>query len=766
MAHLRLTSFNLHRIVPAVLAAAIALVACARKDVGGGYDLAPSAHAVPSASASAAPSSPIAAAPSSSAVLAAESWQQAVRLEQWNVAAPALDALDPGRKAQPEIRYARARVAIAREDYAAAANLLQGLESQLPELAESIAFHRAEAQLHAGFPEEAARYFSTGSGVPDLTKAAEAFANAGDPKRAREAIDRAVAATRSRQDEHAVRAHELRARIAAAAGDNALALSDLRFVAKHATFPDQAAEAVEAIRRIDPTQVPTAAERLARATRLSNLGDSAQALEELDRIAEAPGKSPSRAQLAMARARVVFGSRDRYDEAAKLFEDAARSEPSTAPEALFYAAKAWSRANQNERALALYARVARMYPRTPWAERADYQHARLLRLSARWREAVPAYASYLARHRRGSSVAEARLEHALCMLLDGKHKDAQQRLEELANRESNRLDAASLRELAGVAAFLSGDVAGAAFVWRDVIANDPLSWAALVAAARLESIGQSPPPAILPGPAIAQTPVVVGLPRAARLLHELGFDADAEEMLTEVEDAVVEPFGTRSAEARCTLYAQLGRARRLYRVAQRYAPAELLRYAPASSTRWAWNCLFPTPYDDFVHEVESAESVPRGFVHAVMRQESAFNPNARSAVGATGLMQLMPSTARRTLQTEQGDANDRMLGTPAVNLTAGTRYLGQLLAAFGKSLPLSAAAYNAGPKAVGQWLAKTGNVPIDVFVGLIPYRETRGYVGRVMGNYAKYSLLERGLDGIPRIALAIPKEISVPAELH
>jgi len=720
----------------------------------------PSASALPPSALPSSPSPPQPSPPS------AVSWVDAVRIEDWDRASVLLAALDPDQRARPEIRYVTARVELARKRYAQAASLLDGLDAHLPELAADIAFHRAEAQLHAGPVDQAAAYFASRTGVVELVKAARAFEQIGDPKRAREAVDRAIRAARHHHDEHEVQAHELRARLAEAAGEKAVAIADLQIVARYAPFADQAEDAVEGIRRLDPSQVPTAADRVARAARMASRGDSEQALDELDKVAATPGNTPSSGQLTLARARALYGTRSRYDEAARLFEQAAKMDPSCAPEALYFAAKAWSRADRNDLGLDLYARVTARFPKTPWADRAAFQRARLLRLDARWAEAAAAYSDYLARYRRGASAAEARYELALALLITKRPNDARKRLQQILRQQDNRTDAAALRELVGVAAFEAGDTAAAADLWRAVIRDDPLSFPALTSAARLRAIGQAPPPAIQPGPPSSLPPVTVQLPRIAHLLHDLGLDADAEAWIADNEDALVTGFGARTPEARCALYASLDRARRLYRVGQRFAPLDQVMYAPSSANRWAWHCLFPTPYSQAVQAHETTHGIPRGLIHAVIRQESAFNPDARSPVGALGLMQLMPATARKTA-TLMGSAIDPdQLLAPVVNLALGADYLGRLLHAFQGHVPLAVAAYNAGPRAVAQWLARAQGMPLDVFVAQMPFRETRRYVWRVMGNYARYALLSGGLDALPVVDLDLPANLSVPDDLY
>lgn len=129
-------------------------------------------------------------------------------------------------------------------------------------------------------------------------------------------------------------------------------------------------------------------------------------------------------------------------------------------------------------------------------------------------------------------------------------------------------------------------------------------------------------------------------------------------------------------------------------------------------------------------------------VHALIRQESAFDDQARSPVGARGLMQLMPATAKQVAQKYKMTVNtDWLTSNPDYNIRLGSLYLQQMLDRFGGSYPLALAAYNAGPSRVDQWLKEYGdprNGKIDMidWIEMIPFEETRNYVQRVLeGTY-------------------------------
>lgn len=120
-------------------------------------------------------------------------------------------------------------------------------------------------------------------------------------------------------------------------------------------------------------------------------------------------------------------------------------------------------------------------------------------------------------------------------------------------------------------------------------------------------------------------------------------------------------------------------------------------------------------FDHIIKQAALQHGVSEGLIKAVMHTESGFNVNARSPVGAQGLMQLMPATARRFNVTNAFDAQQ--------NIFAGAKYLSWLLKRFGGNTQMALAAYNAGE----------GNV--DKYGGIPPFRETQDYVRRVTSRY-------------------------------
>lgn len=145
-----------------------------------------------------------------------------------------------------------------------------------------------------------------------------------------------------------------------------------------------------------------------------------------------------------------------------------------------------------------------------------------------------------------------------------------------------------------------------------------------------------------------------------------------------------------------------------------------------------------------VVELGSTGSIERALALALTRQESAFNAAAVSSSGALGLMQLLPGTARDVaVKLGVPFIQDKLTRDPAYNVLLGSQYLADMLQRFGGSYELALAAYNAGPSRVARWLESMGDPrggKIDMidWIEMIPFRETRNYVQRIMEGVGVY----------------------------
>jgi len=148
-------------------------------------------------------------------------------------------------------------------------------------------------------------------------------------------------------------------------------------------------------------------------------------------------------------------------------------------------------------------------------------------------------------------------------------------------------------------------------------------------------------------------------------------------------------------------------------------------------------------------------------VHAVIRQESMFDFDARSPVGALGLMQLMPATAQEVARKIGVSANAMRLTTdPSYNIQLGSRYMSDLISRFDGSYPLAIAAYNAGPGRIRGWLEtygdpRTGHIDLLDWIEMIPVQETRNYVQRVMEGVYVYRLRLKDVQKPPTMPIHV-----------
>ncbi len=204
------------------------------------------------------------------------------------------------------------------------------------------------------------------------------------------------------------------------------------------------------------------------------------------------------------------------------------------------------------------------------------------------------------------------------------------------------------------------------------------------------------------------------------------------------------------------------RAQELYLIGKRtdarrewfYSTASLgkdqLRQAAVLAHRWGWHdraivtaaqvrnwddlaLRFPLPHRESIFATASQYNLDPALIYGIIRQESAFMEDAHSAVGALGLMQLMPATGKQTARS----LNIRYGGNRALlksdqNIRLGSAYLNHLMTRYNGSPVLAAAAYNAGPHRVSRWLPADQSLPAPLWMENIPFRETRHYVKQVL----------------------------------
>jgi soluble lytic murein transglycosylase len=655
-----------------------------------------------------------------------------------------------------EIDYLRGRLLERLERFDAAAEAYRAARATLPAAA------RADAERRLAF----------------------ALARAGRCDEARPALASIVA----QPGDHGALARALAAECALAMGDLEAAAAELRRVAEEAAGPvdlfvvrleladaherlgDRAAAAVslEAALRDRPGHpdgsralerlralggsAPSvgAPEPLARAEaalRANRPADVLSALEEAPR----PRTRAERAKHLHLEGMALYAQRTRYAEAATVLARAARLGGPDAVDDAFHAARAASRAGDDRRAIAAYGRLVRAHRDHPRAAQAAYLAA-YLTLHEGGPRAHRAMERFLDGPLSGRRPHEAR--NGLWLLgfhfyERGRYPLAVRYLARYLERAEAHLDVARAHYWLGRSYEALGDEERARAALVAAVHHEPLGWYAQLAHARLAAAGVDDvdPFANVPAAEAVTQDEVAGfeLPEPIALFVRLGLVEDALEGLRAAESTIRASSPRASGiEALHAAYALVGEVTRPFRLASilggRFADP------PLGEVRSLWEAAYPRPYRDVVTAEAERQGIPIEHVYATMRQESAFDPRAVSHAGAIGLLQLMPSTAERAAERIGLPFDRELLYEPAWNVRLGVAEMAALSARWGGRLPLVIAAYNAGSHRVKSWLEASGPIETDRFVERIPYDETRNYVRRVVGHFARYRYLHGGGD--------------------
>ncbi|QKQ72683.1 transglycosylase SLT domain-containing protein [Nostoc sp. TCL240-02] len=177
---------------------------------------------------------------------------------------------------------------------------------------------------------------------------------------------------------------------------------------------------------------------------------------------------------------------------------------------------------------------------------------------------------------------------------------------------------------------------------------------------------------------------------------------------------------------------------KISKLEDRETPAELAQYQTLSKQIVYWQARYPFPYLRETEKWSLERKLNPLLVTALMRQESRFEPKIKSVADATGLMQLLPSTAKWIAPQIKVDFKTINLENPNDNIMLGTWYLDHTHQQYNNNSLLAIASYNAGPGNVSKWLQTLTTQDPDEFVEQIPFDETKNYVRQVFGNYWNY----------------------------
>lgn len=502
--------------------------------------------------------------------------------------------------------------------------------------------------------------------------------------------------------------------------------------------------------------------RVRRAEALVELHQNVAAINLLARSGprtELPDELACGAQLTLGRA---LRKERQHRRAIQVLEPVAREclSPEQRPQALYLLAYSQS-VVQPEAAVDTYATLARDYPAHGYADDALFFEAWTQQRLGLVDDALQNYEALAKQYPAGNFAAEALFRAFWLHQRKGETQPALASLmavEQLP--EAARTDEALWRARYWQARVQeSGGAVDAALTRYELIATErPTAWYGLLARsrlaqhapermARLTATSAAPNAASAPNTAGPATDEVWPLPpgplqkdprfAAGVELLRLGQPGVVEELLA------VDTRGLAEAPARL-LYQTMrrtgrGRAtRQVARVSLRQEAAGPL----SAASRPVWEATWPLAFRPLIQSYSRSARVDPDLLQGLIREESRFNPRARSATGALGLAQLMPSTARQVADSLRLASFDvSSLLQPAPNIRLGAAYLGQLLKHFDGNPAYAVAAYNAGPAAVERWRKALPQADLDEWVEHIAFDETRDYVKRVLGSYSAYKLL-------------------------
>ncbi len=356
--------------------------------------------------------------------------------------------------------------------------------------------------------------------------------------------------------------------------------------------------------------------------------------------------------------------------------------------------------------------------------------------------AKQARASILSQYPASSSAANLRFKQASANAKKGDYNAA-------ISWSRQLVEAAPQDDLAAEAGFWLGkwslnqnqpEAARQAF--EQVVKNHPDSYYAWRSAIYLdwnvgnfETVRTFQPEISLPA---RRTPLPVGT-RALQELYLIGHNQTAwnqwqTEFVDQTEPTVSEQF--TDGLLRLGIGDNLDGIFMVSSLAWRELPEEIAEYQTIKRSPAFWQAVYPFPYSDLILGWAKERQLNPLLVVALMRQESRFQADIRSVVGAVGLMQVMPETGAWI--SDQIGETQYSLSRPADNVKFGTWYLDFTHREYDDNSLYAVASYNAGPGAVGGWIEEKEFANADEFVEQIPYPETKGYVESVFGGYWNY----------------------------
>jgi soluble lytic murein transglycosylase len=425
-------------------------------------------------------------------------------------------------------------------------------------------------------------------------------------------------------------------------------------------------------------------------------------------------------------------------EAIPLLEQIAREYPasSEAPKATYQIGQVFWNRHDNAQALIYFKQVIDRYPTSPYVERSRYAAADIHESFGRKQEAIALYTSVMKSSPSSQVHDDAASRLAWLYYRSGEWGQAYATFQNLAGNARDSTFRTAGLYWQGRTAERLGDTETAVRIYRQIFDGSEESYYQALALRGLLRAGievEDPKTNAFPAATEDDPPlspeISYHLSRARELstisLHRLAV----------VELNEVDRLSKNNPRLRPLLMHE-------YFKNQAYNRSLAIANQLPSSSSDRNLFRFPIAYWEMIQQKAQEQELDPYLILALIRQESLFDPRARSPATALGLMQLLPSTAARVAkQIGMPPPSHEQLFQPEINLTLGTQYLKDLLQRYSNDWFKAIAAYNAGESAVDRWEKELLTDDVEEFVERIPYLETRGYVKLVMRNHRIYKRL-------------------------
>ena len=485
----------------------------------------------------------------------------------------------------------------------------------------------------------------------------------------------------------------------------------------------------------------TRADLLAKGKRFSDAADEYRALVE-------QVSPPERAELQLTLA-VALRRAGQNKEAKKVLDAIPSSTPEMNAQRLFNLAEVARAEDDDDGFLRILGQLRQEFPTSPWMEQALLSEGNIYLLKRDYDRAIESYGELQQRFPEGSRASYAHWKVAWLSLRQGKNAEAKNAFEQQ------------------IALYPASAEVPAALYWRGRLAeedNDPGMARAYyqklsgrfqnyyygeLARQRLGQLKADDDP-----PHYALLDRVPPINSNAKVTEDeapsdnlrvqkaelLENGALVEFAVSELQAAAEEEKGNWLPAAKARFYQDAGRYDMAIETLKRTVPNYFALDLP-SLPRTYWEGLFPKPYWTDLKKSSSENALDPYLVASLIRQESAFNPNAVSNKNAVGLMQLLPKVGKGVAKQEKiKHFSPTQLFTPSMNLQLGTRYFRSMVDKFG-AFEYALAAYNAGSDRVQDWQGYGKYRDVPEFVESIPFTETREYVQAIMRNANLYRQL-------------------------